>query len=215
MLRAQVLHNLQVLVSKGGRHRAVYRFASRHASNTICQIIKWLLQHMLQIPFRLQPWASESCIFASNLQMPASKHKQAKYCTQMLLHREMLIHKDAFTHGFFTDSFSQRNVFLFSHRRLHIQVFLPRDAFGHKYLLRASAFTEDAFEQRSFCTQTRRYFRAAFTLHTRLYTQNTQRCFYTEIHLHRGVFLHTHTNNPQILLQRITKMCFRSDTFRL
>ena len=55
MLRAQVLHNLQVLVSKGGRHRAVYRFASRHASNTICQIIKWLLQHMLQIPFRLQP----------------------------------------------------------------------------------------------------------------------------------------------------------------
>ena len=70
----QVLRNLHVLVSKMWRPPCILEIlaATRCKHHVIMCSAQTIIPHATNIAFQLQPWASESCKIASNLQMSVS-----------------------------------------------------------------------------------------------------------------------------------------------
>ena len=179
------------------------------------------------------------CIIPCSAHVPAAKfaqrfwHQTAKDCTQMLLHRGMLLYRMLLHTGAFAQRcFSQRHLFIYT--CMHIQMLLPEVLVHTKMPLRRGAFTQwcfytgellhadtqvhlhtDAFTQACFST--------GMFLHTCAFTRGffwhrvafTHRNFYTHILLRRDVFTqkYIHLHKGVFYTDAFTQRRFCTDTF--
>ena len=122
------------------------------------------------------------CNTPCSAHVPAAKfahrfrHQTAKDCTQMLLHRGMLLYRDAFTHGGFCTEM------LFTKTSFYIHMYAHTDAFA-----RGACTHKNTFTQRCFYTVV---FLHGGTFTRRYAGTSTHSCFYTGMLFHRNVFTH-------------------------
>ena len=181
------------------------------------------------MPCSAQVLAAKGCktekFCANILRLRDSNTAWPKYCTQMPLHRGMLIYRDAFIHGCFytemlftktcfytqtmthTDALIRRCFYTQLHRRFHAAMLLHRGAQTRWCFYTQMPLHSNAFTQRSFYTHVflhRKCFDTEHSLHREAFAQILLGGFFgAQMHLYRGVFeTFWNTDNSQILLQR-------------
>ena len=152
--------------------------AKCHARNWCCKM-----------PCSAQFLAVKCCNFCAHMRLRDSNAAWPKYCTQMRLHRRMLIHRDAFIHGrFYTEMlFTKTCCFtdVAAYRCFYAEMLLRAAAFTHRCFYTGILLHRAASAHRHEGTSTHRYLYTAMLLHT---CALHRRSCDTEYPLHRENF---------------------------